>query len=273
MLSYIKSFLYNTVEKKESKEEPVYETKTIKRNLSLREKIMFIRHRLNNNLNNHGLRWNLAGWSSKLNPHTDWTIKIKNVTLPIIRTKSNITRYISAKNIPISDESGIIPLQKYLENFGQFNPNIKINYHLASNYNESIQFKCSVVIIPKNTNTTLITCKLTHQYKQLTKKRILLVSTKNGSLSFIQTERKHDIHIADTTKETNKDGYNICLEIPIIKSPLISDLFIRDENKPIIGNLVYYLYLDENNITSADAETIGQIFDNFKNQKYAFKTI
>ena len=157
MFSYIKSFFYSTTKKNTNTdtETPISlknPEPTKKRNKHLGEKLMLIRHRTKKRLSENNFKWSIPGWSTKLSSHIDWSIKIGDkLTSPIIKTKANIGRYISANEVPINiSNTKTTSLQQYLENFGQFNSNIKINYNLSSNYNESVRFTCSLVLLPKN---------------------------------------------------------------------------------------------------------------------------
>uniref|UniRef100_A0A6C0B599 Uncharacterized protein n=1 Tax=viral metagenome TaxID=1070528 RepID=A0A6C0B599_9ZZZZ len=255
MWTYIKSFFSKKGEERE---------KT--KNLSLREKSMILRHSTNSELLNRSLKWTLPGWSQRYVSHTDWTIKIKgDITLPYIEKVNKCVNFISAAQIPIIVNNNKINLQKYIETFGQYSPNININYNLSSSYNESIAMHCVVVIIPKDNTITHIPSKLTHRYDKCSN-NILIVSSQKSSISLEEEQRKHDIHLEETMPEIHdKINYNICIEIPVKKYKLINK---RDINKEIKGTIVYYLYLDHKTLNNSDIDRIEKIFTNFKNEKY-----
>ena len=92
----------------------------------------------------------------------------------------------------------------------------------------------------------------------------------NFKTSFIETDRKHIINLEIDKTDNNEINYNICTEIPLIKSPSIPDLYIRDLNRMVTGTLVYYFFVDEDNITEEDFEQIITVFNNFKTEKYGF---
>ena len=261
MWAYIKSFFITSV----TEEKP-------EKKLSIREQSLVIRHNINSKLMEKGLKWTIAGWSQRLISHTDWTIKIKDsITLPYIEKKQNTNQLISAIRVPMFIDNKKVNLQKYLENYGQYNPNIKINYNLSTSFNESIEMKCVVVIIPKDTEIVHFPSKLTHKYEKFSNNSILVVSTQNNSKVIHEDRRKHNFDLEQTIPEdTNKVYYNICLEIPIIKYTAIKKLFIRDSEKRITGTIVYYLYLDHKKINENDIENIEEIFNDFKKEKYNF---
>tara|TARA_B110000971_G_scaffold132069_1_gene135164 strand:+ start:3254 stop:4090 length:837 start_codon:yes stop_codon:yes gene_type:complete len=277
MFSYIKSFFYSTTGKSKTatSEKQISNEKdltAIRKNKDLSEKLMIIRHRTKKRLGENNLTWHLPGWSNKLSSHVDWSIKIENkLTTPIIQAETNIGRYISAIDVPINiTDTTNISLQKYLENFGQFNSNIKIDYNLSSNYNESVRFTCALVLLPKHLKNKILPCKITHRFKNALHKSLILSSNKSGTGSFIETDRKHIINLEIPKTDNNEINYNICAEIPLIKSQTIPDLYIRDLNRMVTGTLVYYFFVDEDNITEEDFGQIIKVFNNFKTEKYGF---
>jgi len=261
MWSYIKSFFNKKTDEK------------IARKITVREKSMILRHRTNNELTERSLKWTIPGWSQRYMSHTDWTIKIKDdITLPYIEPINKNCNFISAANIPIvTSNNNKITFQKYLESYGQYNPNININYDLSSSFNESVEMECVVAIIPKDDGITHIPSKLTHRYNTQKRRNMLVISSQKNSISLQEGKRKHDIDLEDTMPEiSNEIRHNICLEIPIIKSSHVNDVLVRNVTKNIKGTVVYYIYLDHTQLNTNDITRIEEIFKNFKNEKYNF---
>lgn len=259
MWAYVKSFLYNSKKKQAEKKQ-----------LTLREKSMIVRHNTNTKLSNKGLKWTHAGWSQRCEPHTDWTIKIKDdITLPYIEQTTKNINFVSATKIPIIINNQPSSLQQYIENYGQYNPNIKINYNLSNSFNERIEMSCVVVLIPKDTSVIHIPTKLTHKYDRNINNNILLVSSQKKSTTLQEDKRKQDFNLEETMPETHEDiHYNICLEIPIIRSRAFRSTVIRQFNQTIKGTIVYYLYVDHTDLNDTDIDKIEGIFNNFKNETY-----
>ena len=164
MWSYIKSFFNKKTDEK------------ITRKITVREKSMILRHRTNNELTERSLKWTIPGWSQRYMSHTDWTIKIKDdITLPYIEPINKNCNFISAANIPIVTANNKITFQKYLESYGQYNPNININYDLSSSFNESVEMECVVAIIPRDDDITHIPSKLTHRYNTQKSSNMLVI--------------------------------------------------------------------------------------------------
>jgi len=260
MWSYIKSFFNKKIDK------------TIVRKITVREKSMIMRHRTNNELTERSLKWTIPGWSQRYMSHTDWTIKIKDdITLPYIEPINKNCNFISAANIPIVTTNNKITFQKYLESYGQYNPNININYDLSSSFNESVEMECVVAIIPRDDDITHIPSKLTHRYNTQKSSNMLVISSQKNSISLQEGKRKHDIDLEDTMPEISDEiHYNICLEIPIIKSSHVNNILVRNVTKNIKGVIVYYIYLDHTKLNTNDITRIEEIFKNFKNEKYNF---
>jgi len=268
MWAYFKSFLY----KNDSNNE---KTNTKKRKLSLKEKSMITRHRTNSKLKNKNLKWSNAGWSQRHVTHTDWSIKLKNdITLPIIESQRRTTKLISAKKIPINMKNETITLQKYIENYGVYNPDVKINFNLSLNFNESIESGCCVVIIPTDKELIHQPTKLTHRFEQSEFKNLLVVSTPNKTTSLIESSRRHNLNLEDklVSDKVGDIFYNICVEIPLVKSRVLNDTFMRNSTKHIKGTIVYYLYIDHEEINESDLNKIDTIFKNFEKEKYDLLT-
>ena len=259
MWSYIKSFYYK-----------VNTDNSVRKKPTARETSMMLRHRTASALNNMGLKWSTSGWSRRLIPHTDWTIKVQDsITLPYIESINKNINLISAKLIPIMVHNRCINLQKYLEDNGQYNPDININYTLSTYPDEQLEIKCIVVIIPHIENLVHTPSKSTHLYDNLTEHNLLIVTNSQTSVSIREEKRKQNFDLPTTIiSNSPHKAYNVCLEIPLIKSSNITNIFVRDFNRSIKGNLVYYLYLDHDKITNDDLTKINQIFLDFKNEKY-----
>lgn len=259
MWAYLQSF-FNTRNEKKNKQ------------ITVREKSMLLRHKTNSELTERSLKWTLPGWSQRLVSHTDWTIKIKDdITLPYIEPINKNFNFVSAAKIPIAVNNKKINLQKYVESYGQYNPNININYDLSSSFNESVEMECVVVIIPKEDGITHIPSKLTHKYDTRVGNSILIISSQKNSISLQEEQRKHDIKLEDIMPEiSDKIYYNICLEIPIIKSTHVNNVLVRNLYKNIKGVIVYYVYLDHTQLNTDDINRIEKVFNNFKNDKYNF---
>lgn len=260
MWAYVKSFFNN------GKNNQVEE-----KQLTLREQSMLLRHNTNVKLIEKGFKWTQAGWSQRRVSHTDWTIKLKNnITLPYIEKKNKNINFISANKIPIVVNNKQLTLQQYIEHHGQQNPNIKIDYNLSSNFNESVEMECVVVLIPKDTSVIHKPCKLSHKYDRLNT-NILVVSSQKNSVSLHEEQRKHDIDLEDTMPEIHdKINYNVCLEIPLVRPKNLKGTLLRNIDRNIKGSIVYYLYLDHKELNDDDIDKIEEIFNNFKNDKYMF---
>ena len=78
-----------------------------------------------------------------------------------------------------------------------------------------------------------------------------------------------EFNLEETMPETHEViHYNICLEIPIIRSRAFRSTVIRQFNQTIKGTIVYYLYVDHTDLNDTDIDKIEGIFNNFKNETY-----
>jgi len=257
MWNYIKSFIYK--ENTHAGSTPT----------TPRQETMLIRHKLGEDLKKNNLRWNVAGWSQQTESHTEWTSKIENdITLPLVESIRLKNKIVSAKLLPIYDENKLYSLQYFIENFGQFNKNIKINYNLSSaSTNEPIILKCNLIIVPKD-GVVHHPCKVTHRYNHADSANVLIVSSKTDSTTVIEQSRKQIIDLPQTKPEEEELSYTLCIRIPLKKTPVNKGIYIRDTTKNIKATVLYYLYLDHKTITEHDIKKIVSIFTNFKQKGF-----
>lgn len=253
MWNYIKSFIYkkNTTEILDSH--------------TPRQETMLLRHKLGEDLKKNNLRWNVAGWSQQTDSHTEWTSKIKNdITLPLVESIQLKNKIVSAKLLPIYDNNKLYSLQYFIENFGQFNRNIKINYNLSSiSNNEPIILKCNLIIVPKD-GVVHQPCKVTHRYNHSDIANVLIVSSKTDHVTVTEQSRKQIIDLPQIKPEEDDINYTLCIRIPVKKTPVNKGLYVRDTTKNIKATVLYYLYLDHKTINENDIKKIVGIFSNFK---------
>ena len=257
MWKYIKSFIYNPVDEKIPPEI-----------LTPIQKSMLLRHRISEKIEQNSLKLTNGGWSQRALTHTDWTCKLENsICLPFIESDKTLTKVVSAKIIPIYYEGKLYTLQYYLENFSQFNKNIHINYNLASCATEPVVLRCNVVVIPKITNIKHNPVKLTHRYVSCNR-NMLVISNKNNSISLLENSRKQIINFEQNNKDLEETHFNVCVQIPVKKTPINRGIYIRDTTRNIKATVLYYLYIDHEEVEESDVHKIQEIIENFKKDSF-----
>tara|TARA_B110000971_G_C19976684_1_gene485298 strand:+ start:108 stop:899 length:792 start_codon:yes stop_codon:yes gene_type:complete len=256
MWKYIKSFISNPIDEK---------TPEI---LTSRQKSMILRHQISEKIEHNSLKLTNGGWSQGALPHTDWTCKLENsICLPFIESDKALTKVVSAKLIPIYNEGKLLTLQYYLENFSQFNKNIHINYNLASCAIEPVVLRCNVVVIPKTADIKHNPVKLTHRYDPCNG-NMLVISNKTNSISLLENSRKQIIDFEQNNKDLEKTHFNVCVQIPVKKTPINRGIYIRDTTRNIKATVLYYLYIDHDEVEESDVHKIKEIIDNFKKDSF-----